>query len=63
MRSGLGGENIFPGNRVLYCNTYSKVIDQPGKVDNPARGQLNREIEYFPVHVCAGEFGVARRVR
>ena len=26
-------------------------MDQPGKVANPARGQLNREKEYFPVHV------------
>ena len=24
--------------------TYSKSMDQPGKVANPARGQLNREI-------------------
>ena len=29
--------------------TCSKSIDQPGKVANPARGQLNRENEYFPV--------------
>ena len=28
--------------------TYSKSMDQPGKVANPARGQLNRENEYFP---------------
>ena len=26
-------------------------MDQPGKVANPARGQLNKENEYFPVHV------------
>ena len=32
---------------------YSKSKDQPGKVANPARGQLNREKEYFPVPVCA----------
>ena len=25
--------------------------DQPGKVASPARGQLNRKNEYFPVHV------------
>ena len=24
-------------------------MDQPGKVANPARGQLNREKEHFPV--------------
>ena len=29
--------------------TYNKSKDQPGKVANPARGQLNRENEYFPV--------------
>ena len=33
--------------------TYSKGKDQPGKVGNPARGQLNRENEYFPVCVRA----------
>ena len=30
-------------------------MDQPGKVANPARGQLNRENEYFPVPVRACE--------
>ena len=38
-------------------------MDQPGKVANPARGQLDRENDYFPVHVRALEFGLARRVR
>ena len=38
-------------------------MDQPGKVANPARGQLNRENEYFPVPVRAQEFGLARRVQ
>ena len=33
--------------------TYSKGKDQPGKVANPARGQLNRENEYFPVPIRA----------
>ena len=33
--------------------TYSKSKDQPGKVANPASGQLNRENEYFPVPVRA----------
>ena len=28
--------------------TYDKSMDQPGKVANPARGQLNMENEYFP---------------
>ena len=33
--------------------THRKSKDQPGKVANPARGQLNRENEYFPVPVRA----------
>ena len=33
--------------------TYSKGKDQPGKVANPARGQLDRENEFFPVPVRA----------
>ena len=33
--------------------TYSKDKDQPGKVANPARGQLNRENIFFPVPVRA----------
>ena len=49
--------------RLLYSHIYSKSMDQPGKVANPARGQLNRENEYFPVRVRAGEIGLARRVR
>ena len=28
-------------------------MDQPRKVANPARGQLNRENDYFPVRVRA----------
>ena len=36
----------------MYGHTYSKSsMDQPGKVANPARGQLNRESSYFPVCV------------
>ena len=31
----------------------SKGKDQPGKVANSARGQLNRENDFFPVPVCA----------
>ena len=30
----------------MYGHTYSKIMDQPGKVASPARGQLNRENEY-----------------
>ena len=42
---------------------YSNIIDQPGKVGDPARGQLNRENTYFPVPVRAWKFGIAWRVR
>ena len=28
---------------MMYGHTYSKSMDQPGEVANPARGQLNRE--------------------
>ena len=37
----------------MYDHTFSRSMDQPGKVANPARGQLNRENEYFPVPVRA----------
>ena len=37
----------------MYGHTYSKNMDQPGKVANPARGRLNRENEFFPVHFRA----------
>ena len=43
--------NILPhevkteDNVVCMVLTYSKIKDQPGKVANPARGQLNRENE------------------
>ena len=48
---------IFPP-KVYVCayvssHIYSKSVDQPGKVANPARGQLNRENAYFPVPVRA----------
>ena len=37
----------------MYGDTYSKSMDQPGKVANPARGQLNRENDYlFPCLRC-----------
>ena len=39
--------------------TYSKSMDQLGKVANPARGQLNREKEYFPDPVWSREVGSA----
>ena len=39
----------------VYMNghTYSKSMDQPGKVANPARGQRNSENAFFHVHVRA----------
>ena len=37
----------------MYGHTYSKSMDQPGKVASPARGQLNRKNECFPVRVHA----------
>ena len=51
-----------PGPSV-WSHIYSKSMDQPGKVANPARGQLNKENDYFAVRVRAGYFGLARRVR
>ena len=30
----------------MYGHTCSKIMDQPGKVANPARGRLNRENGY-----------------
>ena len=42
----------------------SIYIDQPVKAANPARGQLNRENEYFPVPVrTMVQFGLARQGR
>ena len=40
-------------NVCIYGNTYIKSMDQPDKVVNPARDQLNRENEYCPVPVRA----------
>ena len=37
--------------------------EQPGKVANPACGQLNREKEFFPVLVRAWEFGLISILR
>ena len=33
----------------MYGHTYSKSMDQPGKVANSARGQLNGENENFKI--------------
>ena len=37
----------------IYIDIYRESMDQPGKVANPARGQLNRETENFPVRIRA----------
>ena len=48
----ISGRPVRPGT-VCMVITYSKGKDQPGKVANPARGQLNRENQYFRVPVRA----------
>ena len=47
----------------MYGDTYSKSMEQPGKVANPDRGQLTTEEKINPVRVRAWEFGLARQVR
>ena len=45
-----------PDNSVsmyVWLSYIAKSIHQPDNVANPARGQLNREKEYFPVPVRA----------
>ena len=37
----------------MYGQHIQQQKDKPGKVANPARGQLNRENRYFPVPVRA----------
>ena len=55
IHAGLRGYVQFNKYIHTYIHTYiySKRKDQPGKVANPARGQLNTENEYFPVPVRA----------
>ena len=48
-----GSSNLLVYMYVCMVITYSKSMDQPGKVANPARGQLNRENEYSRVPVRA----------
>ena len=40
-------------HELTYGHTHSKSMDPPGKVASPARGQLKRKNEYFPVRVRA----------
>ena len=54
--------NGFPDGS-MYGHHIQQSMDQPGKVANPARGQLNRENECSPVPVHALEFGLARRIQ
>ena len=44
----------------ISCYIYSKSMDQPGKVANPARGQLNRENKYSPLSAFVPENLVSR---
>ena len=41
----------------MCSHNFSQRMDEPGKVANPARGQLNRENGNFPVPVRANGFG------
>ena len=54
-RVGIRVQNIYFYYvcRAMHGHTYSKSMDQPDKVANPARGQLNSENGYFPVAVRA----------
>ena len=48
----------------MYGQRFQQSMDQSGKIVNdPARGQLNRGNQFFPVLVRAREFGLARQVR
>ena len=40
-------------SKYMYDHHIYQSMDQPGKVANPAHGQLNRENEYYPVPVRA----------
>ena len=48
-----GDERRIYVSTVCMVITYSKGMDRPGKVANPARGQLNRENDFLPVLVRA----------
>ena len=45
-----------PGTALCMVITYSKGKDQPGKVANPARGQLNRENEQGKMIISLSAF-------
>ena len=45
--------NLTDPSHCMHGHTYSKIMDQLGKVANRARGQLDRDNESFPVRVRA----------
>ena len=51
--------NLLDPSVCMCGHTYSKSMYQPGKVANPARGNLNRENEYF-LSAFAPENSVSR---
>ena len=62
----IDGQSAIYNMMTMYGHTYSKSMDQPGKVTIPARGQLNRKNEYFPLsaffvpeNFCSRETGSA----
>ena len=61
--SSVAGFRLTPKGRWCYVCMYGHHIqqsmDQPGKVANPARGQLNRE-KIFPLSPCVPENLVSR---
>ena len=52
--------DVLTGVVCMYGHTYSKSMDQPGKVANPALGQLNREIRDISLSAFAPENFVSR---
>ena len=49
----LSFKNLLDRTPCMYGHHICQSVDQPGKVTNSARGQLNRENEYFSVPVRA----------
>ena len=44
---------MVEGSDVYVWSHISNSMNQPGKAANPARGQLNRENEYFNISLSA----------
>ena len=52
-RTGTGKKNIFPVQLIpSRIGNLLALMDQPGKVANPARGQLNRENVFTCPRLC-----------